>query len=307
MKKLVFMIAIVASTSSLMAQAPAAGKVLMEGENKGKKVQLGTDKTVDIVLANIKAYNLNDGSDVSQYVADSKPGSLQSMIADWHKGMKTLNEVPHVIFPVKVQGTKNESVVVYADEDRVYKNGSTQKLSVIEFFEVTPEGKIASFNQFTQIPATNEFGQTTGGKVFAPGNKKLDGTTFQFSNRGEIATMEKFMQAYNEMDAATCASLIADSVKMHDFDGNVFFLTKAMLPGVFGEYTSLNWKPISMIPLKLTDTDPASAILVNATEKRVMKDGTVWEKELLESFYINNAGKISEVYQFSKGLDKKNK
>ncbi|MEK0422436.1 MAG: hypothetical protein RLZ95_346 [Bacteroidota bacterium] len=305
MKKLGLFIAIIASTTSLMAQAPAAGKVFMEGEAKGKKIQLGTDKSVDIVLANIKAYNLNDGSDVSQYVADSKPGSLQSLIKDWHKNMKSLNEVPLVVFPVKVQGEKNESVVVYANEDRVYKNGSTQKLSVVEFFEVTPEGKIASFNQFTQIPTTNEFGQTTGGKFFAPGNSKLDGTSFQFSNRGEVETMEKFMKAYNVMDVATCASLMADSVKIHDFDGNVMFLTKAMLPSVFGEYSSLDWQPLSMIPVKITDTDPSSAILVNATEKRVLKNGTVWEKDLLETFYINRAGKISEIYQYSRGLDKK--
>jgi hypothetical protein len=303
MKKLGFMIAIVASTSSLIAQAPVAGKVLMEGEDKGKKIQLGTDKAVDIVLANIKAYNLNDGSDVSQYVADSKPGSIQTMIADWHKGMKTLNEVPHVIFPVKVQGAKNESVVVYADEDRVYKNGSTQKLSVIEFFEVTPEGKIASFNQFTQIPTSNEFGQTTGGKMYAQGNIKEN--TFQFSNRGEMAAMEKFMKAYNAMDVATCASLLADKVKIHDFDGNVVTMTKDMLPGMFAEYTSLDWKPIYMVPLKLTDTDPSSGIMVGATEKRVLKNGTVWEKELMETFYFNKNGLINEITQLSKGLDKK--
>jgi hypothetical protein len=305
MKKIGFVIAILATTSSLMAQVPAAGKILMEGPFKGKKVQIGTDKAVDIVLNNIKAYNLNDGSDVDQYVADKTPGSLQSKISDWHKTMKSLNEVPKVIFPVKVQGDKNESVVVYAEEDRVYKNGSKQKLSVIEFFEITPEGKIASFDQFTQIPTSNEFGQTTGGKYFAPDNKKLDGASFQFSNRGEIEIMEKFMKAYNVMDVATCASLMADSVKIHDFDGNILFLTKAMLPSVFGEYSSLEWKPLSMIPLKITDTDPSSGILVNATEKRVFKNGTVWEKELLENFFINSAGKISEIFQFSRGLDKK--
>jgi hypothetical protein len=288
-----------------MAQAPTAGKIFISTKNVGKKFQLGTDKAVDIVLNNIKAYNLNDGSDVAQYVDDANPASLQSMIRNWHNTMKSLNEVPHAAFPIKVQGGKNETVVVMADEDRIYKNGSTQKLSVIELFEVTPEGKIASFDQFTQIPATNEFGQATGGKYYAPKNPKMDGTSFQFSNRGEITTMEKFMSAYNKMDVATCASLMADSVKIHDFDGNIMYLTKAMLPAVFGEYKSLDWKPLSMIPVKLTDTDPASSILVNATEKRVFKNGTVWEKELLENFFIDNNGKISEIYQFSRGLDKK--
>lgn len=305
MKKLGVIIAIVASTTSLMAQAPAAGKIFMEGESKGKKVQLGSDKTVDLVLANIKAYNLNDGSDINMYVADSKPGSLQSLITEWHKNMKTLNEVPLAIFPVKVEGGKNESVVVIANEDRVYKNGSTQKLGVVEFFEVTQEGKIASFNQYTQVPTTNEFGQATGGKIFAKDNPKIDGASFQFSNRGEVASMEKFMKAYNAMDVATCASLLADKVKIHDFDGNVIIMTKDMLPGMFAEFKSLDWQPLSMLPVKITDTDPSSGIIVNALEKRVLKDGTVWEKELLETFLFNRKGQISEITQFYRGQDKK--
>lgn len=297
--------AMIASSASLLAQAPAAGKVFMEGADKGKKFQLGSEKAVNIVLNNIKSYNLNDGSDIPQYVADSKPGSLQSLITDWHKNMKSLNEVPHAVFPIKVEGAKNETVVVIADEDRVYKNGSTQKLSVVEFFEVNPEGKVASFNQYTQIPTSNEFGQTTGGKLYAPKNPKIDGTSFQFSNRGEIATMEKFMKAYNAMDVAACSSMLAEKVKLHDFDGNVIIMTRDMLPAMFAEFKSLDWQPLSMIPLKMTDTDPTSAILVNATEKRVMKDGTVWEKELLESFFFNLKGEIKEIYQYSKGLDKK--
>lgn len=306
MKKLFFLIAIIASSISLIAQIPtSAGKIFMEGKNKGKKFQLGSEKSVKIVLENIKSYNLNDGSDIPQYVADSKPGSLQSLITDWHKSMKSLNEVPHAVLPIKIVGSKNETVLVMADEDRVYKNGSTQKLSVFELFEVNQEGKIASFNQYIQIPSTNEFGQTTGGKFFSPNNPKIDGSTFQFSNRGEVATMEKFMKAYNAMDIVTFSSMLADKVKLHDFDGNVIILTKDMLPAMFAEYKSLNWQPLSMVPLKITDTDPTSGILVNATEKRVLKDGTIWEKELIESFLFNIKGEINEIIQFSRGLDKK--
>lgn len=306
MKKLFFLIAIIASSISLIAQIPtSAGKIFMEGKNKGKKFQLGSEKSVKIVLENIKSYNLNDGSDIPQYVADSKPGSLQSLITDWHKSMKSLNEVPHAVLPIKIVGSKNETVLVMADEDRVYKNGSTQKLSVFELFEVNQEGKIASFNQYIQIPSTNEFGQTTGGKFFSPNNPKIDGSTFQFSNRGEVATMEKFMKAYNAMDIVTFSSMLADKVKLHDFDGNVIILTKDMLPSMFAEYKSLNWQPLSMVPLKITDTDPTSGILVNATEKRVLKDGTIWEKELIESFLFNIKGEINEIIQFSRGLDKK--
>ena len=306
MKKILFMMAIVASSTSLFAQVPkSAGQIFMEGKDKGKKFQLGSDKAMKIVLENIKSYNLNDGSDIPQYVADTKPGSLQSLITDWHKSMKSLNEVPHAVLPIKVEGGKNETVLVMADEDRVYKNGSTQKLSVFELFEVTPEGKIASFNQYTQIPTTNEFGQTTGGKLYSSTDPKINGSTFQFSNRGEIATMEKFMKAYNEMDVTTCSAILAEKVKLHDFDGNIITLTRDMVPAIFAEYKSLDWQPLSMIPLKMTDTDPTSGIIVNAMEKRVLKDGTVWDKELMETFLFNRKGEIKEIIQFSRGADKK--
>ena len=50
--------------------------------------------------------------------------------------------------------------------------------------------------------------------------------------------------------------------------------------------------------LKIQNTDPASGVLVSATEKRVAKDGTVWDKELMEQFYFNADGKIEYVEQW---------
>jgi hypothetical protein len=300
MKKLLA-IAIWAISVSANAQTASVGQIF-DGAGKGKKIKLGSDKAVNAVLSNIKAYNLNDGSDLPQYVDDKAPNGLKSMITDWHKGMKMLNEVPHGIFSVKVDGEKNEHVFVYADEDRIYKNGSTQKLKVMEVFEVTPEGKVANFSQFSQIPETNEFGKTTGGKLYVTNMK---GSSFQFSNRGEIEKMEKFMDAYNKMDSKTCQELLADKVIIHDFDGVVSTMTKDMIPAIFAEYSSLDWKPISMLPFKITDTDPAAGLLVNAREKRVLKDGTVWEKELIEFFEFNVDGKISGITQYSRGIDKK--
>ena len=39
------------------------------------------------------------------------------------------------------------------------------------------------------------------------------------------------------------------------------------------------------------------------SEKRVNKDGTVWEKELVELFYFNLEGKISGVEQFQRDIE----
>ena len=42
--------AIIASSTSLFAQAPkSAGQIFMEGKDKGKKFQLGSDKAMKVV------------------------------------------------------------------------------------------------------------------------------------------------------------------------------------------------------------------------------------------------------------------
>ena len=62
----------------------------------------------------------------------------------------------------------------------------------------------------------------------------------------------------------------------------------------------LEWKPGLILPFKLQDTDPVSGIIVYATEKRVLKDGSVWDKNLIELFRYNLAGKIDQITQFSR-------
>lgn len=55
---------------------------------------------------------------------------------------------------------------------------------------------------------------------------------------------------------------------------------------------------------KIENTDPQSGVLVTSIEKRIGKDGTVWEKELVEQFYFNLKGKIQYVVQWSRDLEK---
>jgi hypothetical protein len=55
----------------------------------------------------------------------------------------------------------------------------------------------------------------------------------------------------------------------------------------------------------LQNTDPVSGIIVYSSEKRVLKDGSVWDKDLIEVFRFNLAGKIDQITQFSKEKTKK--
>ena len=56
--------------------------------------------------------------------------------------------------------------------------------------------------------------------------------------------------------------------------------------------------------MKIQNTDPESGVTVFSREKRVSKDGTVWEKELVEWFFFYMDGKISRVTQYAKDLTK---
>jgi hypothetical protein len=299
MKKFVLVGAIVASVFSASAQQ-TAGK-MFSGKDAGKGFQLGSEKSSQVVLDMVKAYNSNDSEkDLALYSPE-----MQKETADfnkkWHAYMKKLNNVPYAVLPIKVAGSTDEIVMLQSTEEREAIDGSKQKMNLFELFKVDKSGKISDFNQFSSIPKSNEFGKTEGGKYFAKNPKNdWNGRAFQFSNRGEVEVMEKFNKAYNAFDIPTTMEFFADTVKITDFDGNKITLLKKDIPVIFTEYKSMDWKIDAILPFKIAYTDPASAIMVISTEKRVMKDGSVWNKSLVEYFYFNKEGKISGIDQYSR-------
>jgi hypothetical protein len=173
-------------------------------------------------------------------------------------------------------------------------------------FQVDKSGKIAGFTQYYSIPKTNEYGKTYGGKFIAEkAGSEVDGRPFEFSNRGEVEAIENFAKAYNAMDVKGVEAILADVLTIEDFEGNKSKFTKDMIPALFAEFKSLEWKPTFILPFKLKDTDPVSGIMVYSTEKRVLKDGKVWEKDIVELFRFNLAGKIDGLTQFSREKTKK--
>jgi len=303
MKKLVLLSAFVAS--AFMVNAQKAGNVFV-GDNQGKPFQLGSDKNMKTILEAIKAYNaVNHDAEIALWSEEMiKKGG------EGHKkSMETLTSVtnkPMAILPVKVQGSSDEIVLVQSTEERSFKNGSKQNLNLFELFYIDKAGKISNMQQYVNIPATNEFGKTTGGKYISskPGSE-ANGSSLQFSNRGEVAAIENLAKAWNAMDVKAFADIIADEVSIEAYNGTKSKLTKAMLPEEFAQYKSLDWKPGLILPFKLTNTDPASGILVYSSEKRVLKDGTVWDKDLVELFGFNLAGKIDSITQFAREKTKK--
>lgn len=291
--------------SAFMANAQTAGKIFV-GDNQGKPIQLGSDKNMNTVLEATKAYNaVNHDAEVAlwsdEFIKSSGENHKKSMAT-----LKSVTNKPMAMLPIKIQGSSGEIVMVQSTEERVFKNGSKQNLNLFELFYFDKAGKISNLQQYVNIPAINEFGKTSGGKYISskPGSES-DGSSLQFSNRGEVAAIENFAKAYNAMDVKGVAAIMADEMTIEGIDGTKSKLTKDMIPSMFADYKSLEWKPGLILPFKITNTDPVSGIMVYSSEKRVLKNGTVWEKDLIELFRFNLAGKIDGLTQFSREKTKK--
>jgi len=299
MKKLLLLSAFVAASFITNAQQKA-GKIFVQ-EDKGKSFQLGSEKSVQTVLKAVDAFNAVDhDAEVllwsDEYVKRGGEGHKKSM-----ETLKSVSNKPMAMVPIKVEGSSNEIVLVQSTEDRVFKNGSKQSLNLFEMFFIDEAGKIENMVQYSSIPATNEFGKTSGGKYIdsTPGSE-VNGRALQFSNRGEVAAIENWAKANNAMDVQGVFAVLADVVTVYNIDGSIHKMTKESLSSWFANYASIDWKPIIILPFKIKDTDPASGIMVYSTEKRVKKDGTVWEKNLMELFSFNLDGKIDTITQFSR-------
>ena len=303
MKKIILLGAFIAS--AFMVNAQKAGKIFVGG-SEGKQFQFGSEKSTNIVLDAVKAYNSNVKEDYSKFWSAEMIEKYKSQAQDPNKEYKSVVNKPMAIVPLKVDGQANEVVLMQSTEERLYKNGAKQNLDLFELFFVDKSGKLANFQQYYSIPANAEYGKTYGGKFISyKEGSELNGKSVQFTNRGEIEAIENFAKAYNAMDVKAVQALMADAIKIEGFDGTVVNFTKDMVPAMFAEYKSLDWKPGFILPFKVKDTDPASGIIVFSNEKRVSKDGTVWDKNLVELFGFNLDGKIDSVTQFSREKTKK--
>ncbi|MFM6914509.1 MAG: hypothetical protein ACKOUQ_06400 [Aquirufa sp.] len=299
MKKIILLGALVASTLSVTAQT-TAGKIF-SGPDAGKGFQLGSEKSSQVILEAVKAYNSNDSQKELSFYTEEMQQKTGDFNKKWHAYAKKLNDVPYAILPIKVAGSTDEIVMLQSTEEREAIDGSKQKMNLFELFKVDKSGKISDFKQFSSIPATNEFGKTSGGKfITADPKNETNGRAFQFSNRGEVEAIEKLNKAYNAMDITATLDFFADKVKITDFDGNKIELAKNDLRAMVDGYTSLDWKINGILPIKIANTDPVSGVFVTSTEKRVLKDGSVWHRSLVEIFQFDLNGKISGIEQYSR-------
>ena len=288
----------------------SAGKWAGNEDNElyGNSYVLGSDKSVDIVMDAVAAYNEKDAEkEMSFYSDDYVTEQRMEGMKEWHDSMESLNMQPWAVIPVRLQGDDRDLVLVWSVEDRVWKNGSKQTQDLFEVFPVNDEGKINGFSQWNRNRGDNEFGLSYGGKWLG-GNEESEyyGRPLVFSNRGETEVIEEVVAAYNNKDVEGFLKHFADEWQATDSEGNIATRTKAdareIMQEWFDQSETIEWKPWLVAPLKIYDTDPLAAVTVYSTEKRVGKDGSVWEKKLVEWFYFNIDGKIQSFQQYAQDI-----
>lgn len=286
------------STIAIGQNTTSAGKIFQEGKDKNKTYVLGSDKAMNIVLESMKAYNSNDAKKDLSFYSDKMIKETGDFNNNWHKSMKSLNQQPFAMVPLRIKGSNEDLVFSISQEDRVWKNGSKQKLYLFELYTINKAGKISDFLQFQNVPKTNEFGLTDGGKIYL----KDSTATFTFSNRGEVETIEKMAEAFNKMDGEAYSKFFADSLKYYHSNGKFEKISNKSWIKYFDNTKSVNWKIKGILPFKISDTDPVSGIMVSANIKWEMKDGTIGNRDQSLQYSYDLDGKITSVNSFGKDV-----
>ncbi len=292
-------------TFQLSAQKVKTSGQWLTGENKGKSFVLASDEYMDLYLGTVAAYNAGDAEKELSFYDAAFGAENREFTTNWHASTEKVTNTPNVILPVKLQGSDDALVLSWSTEDRLWKNGSTQKMSLMEVYSFNKDKKIYDFSQWYRIDRENEFGRPVGGKFFGEVESEYTGRPLVFSNRGEVEIIEQLMKDYNDMNVEGFIGVFAEDAVIEGFDGEVTPISKEMLNGYFDTLASVSWKLFAIVPLKIYDTDPASGVTVFSREVRTGKDGSVWEKDLVENFYFNVSGKIDRVIQFSRDITKK--
>ena len=103
--------------------------------------------------------------------------------------MESLSMVPYKIIPLHQKDGDFKQVLAWSKEERIFKNGSYQKLDLMEQFVLDKAGKVKGFKQWVAIDSAN-YGFPYGGKFFGRKESEYTGRPFVFSNRNETKIIE---------------------------------------------------------------------------------------------------------------------
>lgn len=275
------------------------GMSLEENANTGNVYSFGDPAFTKNIIDIAAAYTSQDTDKLLSYYDDSFNSEADKAgTKKWLESMNSISMKPYKIIPLSMKG-EDQQVLAWSKEERDYKNGSYEKLDLMELFVLNKEGKVKGFKQWKSIDSVN-FGMATGGKFFGKKPGENSGRPFMFSNRNETEMLETMIGHYNKMEIKEVSSFFAEQITINDYEGNVIKISNKDFGAMFTDYSSVKWTPYSIIPIKIANTDAASGVMVFSNERRVLKSGKIWEKELMEMIYFDLDGKISSIDQFAK-------
>ena len=301
MKNIYVMRSLLLITTLFIVSCNNSGGVwLGEGDSNGKAYMFGSQSEIESIMGLAKAYSDKNSEELFKYYSEDFWNDKQR--ENFSKGMESMESItmiPYKVIPLHVKDGDFKQVLAWSKEERVNKNGSYEKLDLMEQFVLDNNGKVKDFKQWKAIDSVN-FGMSYGGKFFGNEKNENTGKPFVFSNRNETQIIENFVENYNNMDTEGMKEAMAEEFTLNDYRGQKTNYKKSDLDEFFKPLKSVNWKLNAIIPIKIRNTDAASGVIVRGTESRVLKNGRKWEKELMEIFYFNLEGKISSMEQFAK-------
>ena len=301
MKNIYIMRSLLLMTTLFIVSCNNSGGVwLGEGDSNGKAYMFGSQSEIESIMGLAKAYSDKNSEELFKYYSEDFWNDKQR--ENFSKGMESMESItmiPYKVIPLHVKDGDFKQVLAWSKEERVNKNGSYEKLDLMEQFVLDNNGKVKDFKQWKAIDSVN-FGMSYGGKFFGNEKNENTGKPFVFSNRNETQIIENFVENYNNMDTEGMKEAMAEEFTLNDYRGQKTNYKKSDLDEFFKPLKSVNWKINAIIPIKIANTDAASGVIVRGSESRVFKNGRKWDKELMEIFYFNLEGKISSMEQFAK-------
>ena len=186
------------------------GQYLGDGENNGNAYSIGDNVMSEKLKMLSEAYSMQNTDElVKHYDTDFLGENGVETTRKWLESMDSISMKPYVIIPVKLQGDPDTKVLAWSKEERHYKNGSYEKLDLMEFFNFNKDGKVDAFKQWKSIDSSN-FGKSYGGKFIGKGENEYSGRPLVFSDRNEVAIIEKLIRDYNDMNVDEFANSFAD-------------------------------------------------------------------------------------------------
>lgn len=267
-----------------------------ENPDYGKAYVLESDDYVEKALALTDAYSNLDKETFTSLIHER-----MLPFADQMDDQESYSWKPWAMVPLRRVDDDGAFVVSWSYDESVQDNGSksaTHYIDVLRFND-EDEGKLSGmWSTYRPDVENSEYGLPEGGKFIGlnPENE-YSGRAFVFSNRGEVETMEKFVELANNMDTEAAFELLTDPFQYNGSD-----VSHDDFREIMANRESQDWKPWAMIPIKIKDTDPESGLIVHSRAKIVNKDGTVYEFDTAETYFFNLEGKISGVNQFTRAI-----